>query len=460
MFSRGTQMSTIVAVGTPHGKGGVAMIRISGRNAFSVAEKIFLPANPERFAERSGGRTYYGSFRDEKGIFDDGLCILFNSPASFTGEDVAELYCHGGILVTQKLLAAALKNGAVMAGPGEFTRRAFINGKISLTQAEAIGEIIDSKSERHLEISARQANGSLSRVLSQIYDELRLLAASVYAFIDYPDEDMTDVSVEEMKGILVSAKARLDRLVGSHTYGRAISEGIKTAIVGKPNTGKSSLLNALCGEERAIVTDIAGTTRDVVTETVRLGDMILRMSDTAGIRESDDTVEKIGIERSIRAISEAELVLAVFDMSGELDGDDMRIVEAIKASGKESKTVCILNKQDIARENGVKPPFERSVAVSAKQGEGIGQLINTVSEMFGAGEISESDEIVVNARQYAAVINAANALEQAIEALGSFTQDIAGMDIELALSAIAEADGRTVSEDIVNEIFSHFCVGK
>jgi tRNA modification GTPase len=453
-------MSTIAAVGTPHGKGGVAMIRISGEDAFSVAERIFVPANKERFAKRKSGCTYYGSFADEGGVFDDGICILFASPASFTGEDVAELYCHGGILVTQKLLSAALKNGATIAGPGEFTRRAFINGKITLTQAEAIGGIIDSKSEKHLSVSARQANGSLSRALDSVYTDLRLLAASVYAFIDYPDEDMTDVSIEEMRERLTDCKKRLDRLAGSHTYGRAISEGVITAIVGKPNTGKSSLLNALCGEERAIVTDVAGTTRDVVTETVRLGDLILRLSDTAGIRESDDKVEMIGIERSKKAIDEAELILAVFDMSRPLDDDDKRIIDSIVSSGKEAKTICILNKIDIADDLNIKLPFEKTLTASAKSGEGIDSLVNTVSLMFGAGEIGENDEIVVNARQCAAVVNASNAVQNAIDALDSFTQDIAGMDIEVALSAIAEADGRSVSEDIVNEIFSHFCVGK
>ena len=453
-------MSTIAAIGTPHGKGGVAMIRISGEGAFEVAERIFVPTSEERFAKRLHGSVYYGAFRDEGGIFDDGICILFRSPSSFTGENVCELYCHGGLLVTQKLLSAALKNGARMALPGEFTRRAFINGKMSLTQAEAIGGIIDAVSEKHLSVSASQANGSLSRALGAIYDELKLLAASVYAYIDYPDEDMTDVSVPEMKKTLIGIKARLDRLAGSHTYGKAISEGIRTAIVGKPNTGKSSLLNTLCGEERAIVTDIAGTTRDVVTETVRLGDIILRLSDTAGIRESEDTVERIGIERSIAAISDASLVLAVFDLSRPIDDDDKRLISAIIESGKESKTVCILNKSDLASSDCHELPFERKVTVSALNNVGVDALVETVASMFGAGEIDENDEIVVNARQCAAVMNAANAVGSAIEALDGFTQDIAGMDIELALSAIAEADGRQVSEDIVNEIFSHFCVGK
>ena len=453
-------MSTIAAIGTPSGKGGVAMIRISGEDAFSVAERIFVPASQKRFLEKIHGNAYYGSFRDEKGIFDDGLCILFHSPRSFTGEPVAELYCHGGILVTQKLLAEAFKNGAVPAGAGEFTRRAFINGKISLTQAEAIGGIIDSKTEKHLSVAAKQANGSLSRKLGEIYEDLRLLAASVYAFIDYPDEDMTDVSVEEMRERLLKSKKELEKLAGTHTYGKAISEGIPTAIVGKPNTGKSSLLNRLCGEERAIVTDIAGTTRDVVTETVRLGDMLLRLSDTAGIRESDDTVEKIGIERSKKAIETANLILAVFDLSRPLDEDDRSMIDSIIASKKEEQTVCVLNKSDISADNAFELPFKRKVVLSAQSGLGMESLVDIVSEMFGAGDISESDEIVVNARQCAAVAKAASAVSDAIGALDSFTQDIAGMDIENALGALAEADGRAVSEDIVNEIFSHFCVGK
>ena len=452
-------MSTVAAIGTPHGKGGVAMIRIRGEDAFAVAERVFVPASEARFGEKKGGRVYYGSFRDNKGIFDDGLCILFNAPHSFTGENVAELYCHGGVLVTQKLLSAALSNGATMAGAGEFTKRAFINGKISLTQAEAIGGIIDSVSEKHLTVAARQAGGSLSRELDSVYGELKALAASVYAFIDYPDEDMTDVSIPEMREMLKGIKSRLDRLAGSHTYGKAISEGVSTAIVGKPNTGKSSLLNLICGEERAIVTDIAGTTRDIVTETVRLGDLVLRLSDTAGIRESGDTVERLGIEKSKAAIESASLILAVFDLSRPLDPDDESLISAIINAHKEDKTVCILNKSDIS-ECTHRLPFERCVTISARSGEGIDSLIETVSEMFGAGEIGENDEIVINARQCAAVVNASSAVGSAIEALDSFTQDIAGLDIERALSAIAEADGRSVNEDIVNEIFSRFCVGK
>ena len=450
---------TVAAISTPRGRGGVAIIRISGENAFEVAEKVFAPAGKAAFAKRLQAHAYYGSFFDASGVFDDGLCVVFNAPRSFTGEDVAELHCHGGVLVAQKLLAAVFAAGAAPAGPGEFTKRAFINGKLTLTQAEAIGSIIDAKSERSLSVAAKQAGGSLSRGISETAEELTRLAASVYAFIDYPDEDMTDVTTGEMREKLCAIHEKLKKLAESHRYGKAISEGIETVIIGKPNVGKSSVLNLLCGEERAIVTEIAGTTRDVVTETVRLGDYVLRLSDTAGIRESSDKVEKLGVERSIKAIDRAELVLAVFDASQPPDEGDERIISAVNAAGLAERTVCIMNKRDLS-EPVFSPPFALSAQVSAKNGEGAKEIEKQISLLVGADSVGENDEIVLNARQYAAIECARGAVEDAINALSGFTQDVAGMDIERALEALYEADGRKVGEEIVAEIFSHFCVGK
>ncbi len=450
---------TVAAISTPPGRGGVAIIRISGADAFSVAEKVFSPANKAAFAKRSQARAYYGSFRDRDGVFDDGLCVVFNSPRSFTGEDVAELHCHGGVLCARKLLSAALAAGAEAAGPGEFTKRAFINGKLTLTQAEAIGNIIDAKSERSLGVAAKQAGGSLSRGIAATAEELTRLAASVYAFIDYPDEDMTDVGVPEMRARLCEIHEKLKKLAESHRYGKAISEGIETVIIGKPNVGKSSVLNLLCGEDRAIVTDIAGTTRDVVTETVRVGDYVLRLSDTAGIRESADAVEKLGVERSIKAVGRAEMVLAVFDGSRQPDEGDERIISAINAAGLADRTVCVMNKRDLAAP-AFKPPFALCAEVSALNGEGAKEIEKQISLLVGAGSVGENDEIVLNARQYAAIERARAAVEGAINALSGYTQDVAGMDIERALEALYEADGRRVGEEIVTEIFSHFCVGK
>lgn len=450
---------TVAAISTPRGKGGVAMVRVSGSDTFEIVSRVFAPASSGKFAEREPNTAYYGSFLDEKGVFDDGICLLFKAPRSFTGEDVAELYCHGGTLVTQKLLTAVFSAGASPAGAGEFTKRAFINGKITLTQAEAIGGIIDAESEKYLGVSARQASGSLSKELGDIAKELKHLTASVYAYIDYPDEDMTDVSVAEMKTTLNKAKQKLKKLAESHSYGKAIGEGIMTAIVGKPNVGKSSLLNMLCGEERAIVTDIAGTTRDVITETVRLGDYVLRLSDTAGIRESLDTVEKLGVERSMEAISNAELVLAVFDCSKPLDTNDEGLISAIKSAGKAKNAICVLNKSDISAPV-FHPPFEQFAEISAYKREGIEEIETLIARMVGADNVGEGDEIVTNARQYASISKALASVTDALDALDGYTQDVAGMDIERALESLYEADGRAVGEEIVSEIFSHFCVGK
>ena len=452
-------MSTVAAIGTPHGKGGVSMIRITGENSHAVVSAVFAPANKKRFEKKLTGVTYYGRFFDKDSFFDDGIAVLYGEGHSYTGEQSAELYCHGGLLVTQRLLEAVFDAGAEPAGRGEFTKRAFINGKITLTKAEAVGGIIDAVSPKYLEVSANQASGSLSKKISEISKELVGIAASVYAYIDYPDEDMTDMTVEEMKQKLEKAESSLSSLIKTRNYGKAISDGINVSIVGKPNTGKSSLLNLLCREDRAIVTDIAGTTRDVITEKVSLDDMILNLSDTAGIREGGDGIEKIGMERSLRSLSDAELVLAVFDASKPMDKDDEAIVKSIKESGREDVTVCIMNKQDIS-ECQFESPFCRYVEMSARTGEGLDRLTEEIKKLAGAFEIDKDSEIITNARQFYALSKAHDAVKDALSSLEGFTQDIAGMDIERAIEALDEADGRRVTEEIVNEIFSHFCVGK
>ncbi len=452
-------MSTVAAIGTPIGKGGVSMIRISGESAHLVAESVFRAVNEKRFSEKLCGRTYYGRFFDGDGFFDDGLTILYSAKNSFTGEESAELFCHGGLLVTRRLLEAVLTAGAEPAGPGEFTKRAFINGRISLTGAEAIGGIIDAVSPRHLEVAAGQAAGSLSAKIGEIEKKLVRLCASVYAFIDYPDEDMTDVTVEEMKPILSGVLSQLNTLLSTRNYGKAISDGLSVAIVGKPNTGKSSLLNLLCREDRAIVTDVAGTTRDVITERVMLGDLVLNLSDTAGIRDSGDVIEQMGIQKSIGSLKNAELVMAVFDCSRSRDAEDDRIIAAIDECGKRDSTLCIMNKNDLSDSFGA-PPFKNCLYLSAKDGDCLDMLAEKIKQTAAIAPVDRDAEIITNARQFSALKKAALAVESALEALESFTQDVACMDIERALAALDEADGRSVSEEIVNEIFSHFCVGK
>lgn len=456
-------MRTVAAISTPYGKGGVALIRISGSEAIAIADKVARRINGVLLTETKSGQAVRVTFTQEDGLpFDDGLATLFRAPHSFTGEDVAELCCHGGIFVTQKLLQALFTAGAFAASAGEFTRRAFQNGKLSLSQAEAIGGLIDAKSERCLNVSLLQSQGALSEKMQSICKRLTHLLASVYAYIDYPDEDMTDVSVTELKEQIQSLQKEVQTLCDSHAYGKAISEGLKTVLLGKPNTGKSALLNALSGQERAIVTDIAGTTRDVLREEIRLGDFLLQVSDTAGLRESDDKIEQLGVARSLEALKEAEVVFAVFDGSTPPDGQDIAVKEQIFASEKQSRTVWLLNKADLGAPDAAWKAFlpERPLCLSALQKTGLDALENACKEKAGMVEPAAMGEIVLGARQYAALCKANKQLENALCTLGGFTQDLAGLDLEQALASLEEVDGKTASEEIVDEIFSHFCVGK
>lgn len=453
-------MRTISAIGTPHGVGAVSMIRLSGDEALSVAEKVFCPKGSASLAQRPTRTAVYGSFQDERGAFDDGIVIYYAAPASYTGEDMVELMCHGGVLATSRLFAATLSAGAVGAAAGEFTKRAFINGKLSLSQAEAVGLLIEAKTDSCLDIGIRHLGGSLTKSINRCSDKLLAMASSVYAYIDYPEEDLTDLSPDELKAELNRVKEELGTLKNSYRYGKAVTEGVKCAIVGCPNTGKSSVLNLLAGEERAIVTSIAGTTRDVITETVRLGDVLLRLSDTAGLREGGGEIERLGIKRSIESLKGAELVLAVFDGSKAQSEGDNEVIRYIEEADKTAVTVGIINKADKGKMHNYELPF-KSLVLSAKTGEGLSDLEDTVCGLYKGGIERDMGETITNARQHAAVCRAFDSVESAVNALESgYTQDVAGLDIEEALSALGELDGRQVNEDIVNEIFSRFCVGK
>ncbi len=454
-------MKTISAIGTPHGVGAVSMIRLTGDEVFKVVEQVFCPKGSTSIKERAPRSAIYGTFKDERGFFDDGIVILYPAPASYTGEDMAELMCHGGVLSTTRLLTATLTAGAAMAQAGEFTRRAFINGKISLSQAEAVGLLIEAKTDSCLNIGIKQLGGALTKSINRCSERLLAMASSMYAYIDYPEEDLTDISVEELKSGLKEVNAELERLKSSYRYGKAVTEGVKCAIVGCPNTGKSSVLNMLAGEERAIVTSIAGTTRDVVTETVRLGDVLLKLYDTAGIREGGGEIERIGIKRSIESLKGAELVLAVFDGSKPQSEGDNSVIEHIVAAGKTAVTVGIINKSDKGKSHSYSLPFKQ-ISISAKNGDGMEALEASVNALYSGGEIERDlGETITNARQHSAVCRAAESVSAALAALEmGYTQDVAGLDIEEALAALGELDGKRVSEDIVNEIFSRFCVGK
>jgi tRNA modification GTPase len=449
----------IAAISTPYGRGGIAVIRLSGEGSIMLAENIFVPKSKKRLSDIESDRAVYGDILRNGKRIDDGIATVFRAPRSFTGEDTVEISCHGGILLTESVLTSALESGFRLALGGEFSKRAFLNGKMSLTEAEAVIGLIDAESEEQLRLSASVTNGVLKNGVNKICDEITELLASVYAYIDYPDEDLTDVSPDELTERAERLLHETDMLVSSYRSGRAVNDGIKTAIVGKPNAGKSSVLNRLLGYDRAIVTSVAGTTRDTVEETAIIGRVTLRLCDTAGIRESSDEVERIGIERSIGKLNEAELILAVFDGSSPLDELDKDVIDRISAT--DAEVIAVINKSDISSESDIDIPF-RTVTVSALDGSGFDELKKSVSDLYIDEKLNyDTTPVLTNARQFAAASEAKNRLESALNALkNGFTQDIAGMDLELALSFLREIDGRNVSEEITDRIFSRFCVGK
>ncbi len=460
-----TQLHTVAALSTPPGKGGVAIIRISGEDALAVADAVFRPASGRALSSYPARSAVYGSILSGNEVLDTGIATLFVSPHSFTGEDTVEIACHGGILLSGAVLEAVLACGAEAAGPGEFTKRAFVNGKLSLTEAEAVIDLIDAESESQMRLASSNARGRLSAEIDAISADLRRLIASTYAFIDYPDEDLTDVSVAEMKAETARLHDAVCALSASYRAGRAIKEGVRTVLCGKPNTGKSSLLNLLLGTERAIVTDIPGTTRDTIEESVPLGHVMLRISDTAGIRQTEDAIEAIGVRRSLDQLEKADLILALFDASAPLDEADAAVLSHI-ARMRHARVIYLLTKtdrglvlsaQDFPKGQTVLPISVRADGQNAKN-----RLCALVEAAFDAGDLNPgTDAIVTDARQFASLTRAAESLSSALAALeAGMSQDIAGMDLELALSHLALTDGRGAGDEIVSEIFSRFCVGK
>ncbi len=457
---------TISAISTPFGRGGIAVIRVSGDRAAEICERVFRPFDKRPLSAHESRIAVYGEIIYRGEVIDDGIATLFSAPASYTGDDTVEISCHGGIKLAETVLKATLAAGAVPAEAGEFTKRAFLSGKLTLSQAESVINLIDAETEEQIKLASSHRRGALSAAADAIYNDILGLVSSSYAYIDYPDEDLTDVEIGDYKVRLAKIHEELERLERSYDTGRAVSEGIRTVIVGKPNAGKSSLLNAMLGEERAIVTDIAGTTRDVIEETVRLERIVLRLSDTAGIRETDDVIEKIGVDLAKEKISGAELVFAVFDASAPLDKEDRDLVSYIKDKAADKKVVAVINKTDAAvcdeAVAELESAFEHAVKISARSGVGIDALYSLSEGFYINGDIDyNSSAVIANARQHSAVMRAKEAVANAVAALESgFTQDIAGMDLEQALSSIRELDSRGVGEDVVKQIFGRFCVGK
>ena len=460
---------TIAAISTPRGKGGIAVIRISGDEAISVAELMFRARSGIPLTEQPSNRAVYGDILYRGEVIDDGLAVIFRAPHSYTGEDTVEISCHGGILLADKVLESAFLSGASQAEAGEFTRRAFLSGRLGLSQAEAVIDLIDARSSSQIELALGTREGRLSESIDELYSRLSDLISSIYVDIDYPEEGLSGLGEGEAEARMRGLKSALEALASTYRLGSAVGEGIPVCIVGKPNTGKSSLLNLLLGDDRAIVTSVAGTTRDVIEETLTVGRIMLRISDTAGIRDSENEVEQLGIERSKKKLSGAQLCLAVFDGSRPADEEDaelLRLLEGFKARGGECEGDAPENTlPDIP----IKPFLSENadllgapVCISAATGAGKQALLDRITALYDDGKIDlRGDAVVSNSRQYADICTAVHHIDEALSSLAvGMTEDVAGTDLELALSALGSVDGRTVTEDVVNGIFSRFCVGK
>ncbi|MBQ1895650.1 MAG: tRNA uridine-5-carboxymethylaminomethyl(34) synthesis GTPase MnmE [Clostridia bacterium] len=453
-------MSTIAAISTPNAAGGIGIVKISGPDAIAVADKVFCCAGSAKLSDLPGYSVRFGRVHDGDDVLDQAVAIVYRAPKSYTGEDVVELQCHGGLFLMQQILRLCLKNGAVPAEPGEFTKRAFLNGKMDLTEAESVMTLISAHGRQAADAAFGVLQGSLSKEINEISKVFISAAAHMSAWVDYPDDEIEELDFAKLKSEFTAAKDRLLALINRFDAGQAITEGVETVIVGKPNVGKSTLMNLLLGKERSIVTEVAGTTRDVVEETARIGNIVLRLSDTAGIRESSDLVESIGIEFAKTKLHHSALILAVIDDSRPLDDEDLAILKACK--GKPS--VCILNKTDLGRvvtENDVAPYVSKVLSLSAKDESSFDVLREALESLLGTAEFDSSAALLINERQLACCNKAVECINEAIDAIDAgLTMDAVNVSVDAAISPLLELTGERVSDAVVNEVFSRFCVGK
>ena len=451
---------TIAAIATARAVSAIGILRLTGPDTAKILDTVFRPKG-RPVSQRPQRAMVLGDVLDKSGqVVDNGLAVLFRGPNSYTGEDCAEIHCHGSPVVLQEVLLSLFAAGARQAKGGEFTQRAFLNGRMDLMQAESVVDLIDAETAEAARHAAAQLSGVLSRGVEEIYDALMDITSRFYAVVDYPDEDIEDLQRQTMVDTLQRAEEKLRALLATFDRGRILKQGLPTVILGKPNAGKSSLLNALLGYDRAIVTDVAGTTRDTVEEKVPLGHVMLRLCDTAGIRESDDVVEQLGVERSRQAAQRSQLALLVLDTSRPLDDED---AEAMAVAESVPQTVVILNKTDlpcVVGENALRERFGHVVKVCARSGEGLPELTALIEGLYPMGDIPRG-ELLTNARQAEAVGRALAAVTAAREALDfGMTPDAVLTDAEHALEALGELTGKSIREDLVATIFSRFCVGK
>ena len=455
-------MSTIVAISTAPGIGGIGIIRMSGENSFDILEKIFVPKKKYKKENIKGYTIKYGNIVDEKNeVIDEVLVSFFKSPKSYTTEDMVEISSHGGIVIMNKILDACIKNGAEIAEPGEFTKRAFLNGRIDLSQAEAVIDVINSKTDKEAQVSIDQLKGNLSEKIALVRNKILDVMSDIEATIDYPEYDIEEVTNSKIKGVLVDVDNVLTELEKSFYNGKILRDGIKTAIIGRPNAGKSSLLNVILNEERAIVTDIEGTTRDTIEEFVSLEGVPLKIIDTAGIRNAQDEVEKIGVDKAVEISQKSDIIIAIFDISRELNDEDQKIINLIK----DKNAIIVLNKIDKqikANTDEIEALNKPTIRISTVTKEGINTLYEEIKKMFNLENIASNGELIVsNTRHKSAIINARKNLEEALLAIdNNMPIDIISGNIREILVELGKITGETVTEDVINEIFSKFCLGK
>ena len=451
---------TISAISTANGIGGIGVIRISGQSAIETADRVFKAASGKKLCELKGYTAAYGKICDEGEEIDEAVALVFRAPHSYTGEDVVELSCHGGLYVTKRVLRVVLKNGAYPAEAGEFTKRAFLNGKTGLTEAEAVMDIISARGAQSARAALSCMEGKLRKRIDTVRDRLVNTAAHLSAWADYPEEDIPEVSADTLIETLSECRKELSSLLEGYDKGKIMREGVDTVIAGRPNVGKSTIMNLLSGCERSIVTNIPGTTRDIIEETVMLGEIPLRLSDRAGIHYTDDPVEKLGVERAKDRIKKAGLVLAVFDSSRPLSDDDKELIDLLT----DAPALAVINKTDLPPlldADYIRSKLRRCIFISALAGDGADELEKQVSEIIGASELDASQGILATERQRSCAEAALASINEASQTLLSgITLDAVTVIIEEAIDHLLELTGERVTEAVVDKVFSRFCVGK
>mgnify|MGYP005904621633 FL=1 len=453
-------MSTIAAISTAQGQGGIGVIRVSGEQAFTIVDKIFKSVSGKKIMDIKGYTALFGHIYNNEEVLDEAVVLKYVAPKSFTGENVVEISCHGGMYISKEVLNAVIMAGASLAEPGEFTKRAYLNGKMDLTEAESVMDIISAKSKSAARAALFVKDGALFKKSQQVKQLLLDKAAHLSAWADYPEEDIPEVSEDSIMEAIEESISILEKLLSTYDMGQVVKEGIDTVIAGRPNAGKSTLMNLLVGREKSIVTNIAGTTRDVVEDTVLVGNVMLKLSDTAGIRDTDNEIEKIGVQKTFDKINGAGLVIALFDNNEELNSEDIDLINKIK----DMPCIAVINKIDLedkVDKKYITDNIDNVVYISAKQQDNIDELKNMIEKIAGTEDFDPSAGIIANERQRNAIRNAVNSLYEAKESLAmGMTMDAITVSLQETIDYLLELTGEKAGEEIVDSVFHNFCVGK